>query len=166
MPDATIVVEENDAKMEDVQERIAHPAPVLIGPVADRLNAIFTKIFDSEGSYAGEAWAPLSPYTLERKAQLGYPDEILVAEGNLRASLTDPFGHVTASLAHLGSGYKEMRDDTTVAVGTTDESAGFHQGGTSRMPARPIAPEVDDIPDEDIDAMTEMVANYILGEAF
>ena len=163
---ATINLTEMEAADAGVQFRIKHPEPVLLGPVANGVNALFDKIFDSEGSYAGNAWAPLAPSTMAKKARMGYPDVILVEKGDLRTSLVDPRGLTTTSLSSYGSGYVEMRDEQTLAVGSDDEAGFFHQGGTRFMPARPIAPDADAIPSFDIDAWTELVANFILGDVF
>lgn len=154
---AEINISELESANEEVRHRIAHPEPVLMGPVADGVHEVFKHIFETEGSYAGESWAPLSPWTEIKKARMGYPDQILVAEGNLQRSLVD---------RNALGGYTEMRDPQTVAVGSDDEAGFFHQGGTRNMPARPIAPDADSIPAQDVDDWTELVANYILGGVF
>lgn len=159
---AEIHITELEASNEEFQRRLKNPAPVLQGPIAEGVHELFQKIFESEGSYAGDPWAPLAEYTLARKARLGFPDSILVESGDLMNSLVDPESRFISSLTHAGAGYTEMRDPTTVAIGTHDEVGFLHQGGTSRMPARPIAPDVDNIPDADIDAWTEFAANYLL----
>lgn len=108
------------------------------------------RAFDSEGASSGSLWAPLSEAYRLWKAR-HYPGRgILVRTGRLRASLT-------------GSGGDSIR---VVAgrrgeVGTNVPYAIFHQGGTSRMPARPIIR----LSSKDRAAMTLMVHRYLVDHA-
>lgn len=83
--------------------------------------------FDSEGAAGGERWTPLSPLYSEYKEQV-YPGQpILQAEGDLRASLTDP---------EAAGAILQPREDELI-IGTSVPYALAHQRGTIRMPRRP-----------------------------
>jgi phage gpG-like protein len=84
------------------------------------------KQFSSEGSAMGTPWEPLADSTLAQKAAGGYPPDILIRTGALRASFKGGSDHVS-----------DIRRDGG-EWGTTDPKALFHQHGTSRMPARPV----------------------------
>lgn len=91
--------------------------------------------FDSQGSYGSGGWAPLSPVTLQRKAALGLPSDILVATGAMRDSLID--GGSAGAVRHM--------TQTRAVFGTADPKAIFHQMGTERMPRRrPVQPPEQD----------------------
>lgn len=79
--------------------------------------------FDTEGAFGGASWAPLSPNYAAYKAQR-YPGKgILIAEGDLRRSASNPT--------------REMRPLSLTLI-IDSEVAGFHQEGTDSMPARPL----------------------------
>jgi len=80
--------------------------------------------FDMEGP----GWEQLQQDTRDRKEKMGLDSRILRATGALFHSLTNPDGGVEASML---SSPQELRFGTNVPY------AGFHQTGTSRMPARP-----------------------------
>lgn len=85
------------------------------------------KNFESEGAYFGERWEELSDKTIANKEAKGTAEnQILVDHGDLRHDLTDDYGMFIAAIG------------TEVKVGTDDWRAHFHQGGTEKMPARPI----------------------------
>lgn len=83
--------------------------------------------FETEGAAGGQRWTPLSPLYSEYKEQV-YPGQpILQAEGDLRASLTDP---------EAAGAILQPREDELI-IGTSVPYARAHQRGTIRMPARP-----------------------------
>jgi len=127
---------------------------VLMGNLTNQVRDLFTRIFESEGSEAGEAWEPLSPATEARKLRLGLSSAILVAEDDLRRSLA--FG--------TGGGYAELRDEHTLAVGTDDPAGPFHQLGTRRMPQRKIAPDASDIPQAETTDWSNIAGQHAKGQ--
>lgn len=53
--------------------------------ISERLKYVFSNdVFSSQGSAIGEAWRPLSPYTLAMKSKRGYPSQPLVATGAMQ----------------------------------------------------------------------------------
>jgi hypothetical protein len=82
--------------------------------------------FESEGGWGGTGWSPLSPKYAARKARLFGGKTILIAEGDLRQAASMPSRRV---------GPREL------VLTIEDPKAGFHQEGTSRMPARPLIPK-------------------------
>lgn len=82
--------------------------------------------FRNRGKRWKTPWAPLADSTLAEKLRLGYPPDPLVRTGTLRRSLTErPLG------------IERLRPHDMEA-GTGVGYASFHQGGTSKMPARPL----------------------------
>ncbi len=81
--------------------------------------------FASEGAWGGAPWAALSPgYALAKGGR--YPGRgILYATGQLRRAASSPQRQATAQ---------------TLTLSVVDFKAGWHQDGTTRMPARPIIP--------------------------
>lgn len=82
--------------------------------------------FSSEGGWGGEAWAPLSPQYAVWKSQ-HYPGRtILIREGAMRRSSSQPRREATPR---------------TLTLWIDDPKAPLHEEGTDRMPARPLIPE-------------------------
>jgi len=135
--------------LEAQKARLAHPGPVLLGPVADSLRATEAGMFMTAGSSAGEAWPMLAESTMRRK---GNSAVILVDEGTLRASLTEPgaqYSHVELSA-----------DEQTLSFGTDDPVSIFHEHGTVNMPQRNPMP--DPWPQQDVDRWVELITDYVL----
>jgi len=83
--------------------------------------------YASEGGWGGRRWAPLAPATVAEKAAAGFGARgILVRTGEMRNASTAP---------------RRMIAARSLTLVIEDEKAPYHQGGTSRMPARPIIPE-------------------------
>ncbi len=81
--------------------------------------------FSTEGAWGGDPWAPLAPSTVAFK-QKHFPGRgILYASGDLRRAASRP---------------KRTATPRTLTLSIEDDKAGYHQEGTSRMPARPIIP--------------------------
>jgi len=92
--------------------------------IADDMRLMGKDLFNSQGGSGGSKWHPLAPSTLRRKPP-GLP--ILVRSGALRESLTSTGGDNITKISR-----------NKLTFGTRDPKAGFHQHGTSRMPARPV----------------------------
>lgn len=110
----------------------------------------------------GTLWPELAESTKRAKGH----GVILIEEGDLEASLTEP-NHVDALREIVGEpGYQSFR------YGTTDEKAPFHQAGTANMPARPPVTVPDKFPDQlaemaaDHQAAIAAGANNVLGGLF
>lgn len=92
----------------------------------------------------GSPWPPLSPVTVAAKGH----STILVDSGALRASLTQPGGpNNVAAASHRG-----------LIFGTADHKAGYHQTGTSKMPARPPV----GLTEQRLDSICEAVADTVI----
>jgi len=130
-----------------IKERLREPAPALLGPVADYVReVVLHRQFATEG-YA-TPWAPLAEATINHRPAF----EAALAGGPLEASLTE---------RGAPGAYAEMRDGRTVAIGTDDPVAPYHQTGTYRMPQRLLVP--DSIPDEDQRYIADIVAGWLAG---
>lgn len=94
--------------------------------------------FDSEGSFFGEQWAPLSDDYAAWKT-VNYPTRgILTAEGDLRSAAQSPARFPTAtSLTLRIESFEKARGP---GKGRTIEPEWF-QDGTNNMPARPLLPD-------------------------
>lgn len=116
-----------DQQVDRVLDRIAdnvENATPAFEAIADRFAAAEQQQFASQGGFGGGGWAPLSPAYAAWKASR-YPGGILVRTGALKGSLTSrPFGVETIS-------------NKQAVFGTAVAYAGYHQSGTSKMPARP-----------------------------
>jgi phage gpG-like protein len=100
--------------------------------VREILEGANRKQFQTSGAYLGEAWAPLAPGTLARKARKGQDSRTLRATGALEASLSG------------GKGRRGGATRTTARAGTSVWYAVFAKTGTTNAghgasaPARPI----------------------------
>lgn len=126
------------------RDRALDAGPVLAAVLVD-MRRLEIELFDTEGR--GE-WPELAQTTKERKAQMGYPAKILQATEALYDSLTGG-----------GAGHVERITEYEVIYGTTIPWAGFHQTGTSKMPARPPV----DVREEDVRRWSKMVHAYVFG---
>ena len=128
------------------RDRALNGAPVLAAILGD-MRRLEIELFETEGR--GE-WPELAQTTLERKAQQGYPSKILQATEALYDSLSGGLG---------AAGHVERITESEIVYGTTDPKAGFHQEGTSQMPARPPV----DVREEDVRRWSKMVHAYVFG---
>lgn len=80
--------------------------------------------FGTEGAHMGDPWAPLSDWRLREKRAAGYPDDILVATGDLRKSLT----------RENAKGSVHQVTDSMMRIGTEIPYAWRHQKGVSEDP--------------------------------
>jgi hypothetical protein len=100
--------------------------------------------FDSQGGFGGQGWAPLAFSTVQRKAALGLRPQILQATGAMKGAASRPSRSVTSRSLTL----------------TIDSPyAGFHQEGTSKMPARPLIFE--DLPGPAERDLEEAAEDYV-----
>jgi len=83
-----------------------------------------TREMGSSGSWG--PWAPLNPDYAARKQAQGYGTKILVRTGRLKGSLTER--------SHADAVFQPR--ELGMSLGTRVPYAGYHQTGTSRMPAR------------------------------
>lgn len=79
--------------------------------------------FDTEGGFGGQRWAPLAFSTVQYKAGRGLRPNILQATGAMKQAASRPSRTATPR---------------SLTLTISDPKLGFHQEGTSRMPARPL----------------------------
>jgi hypothetical protein len=79
--------------------------------------------FASEGRFGSGGWSPLAPSTVLFKSLTGLRPQILQATGAMLGAASRPSRIVTPR---------------SLTLTIHDEKIGFHQTGTSRMPARPL----------------------------
>lgn len=95
-------------------------------PLWNRFKPILGQIEAEQFATRGHgAWPGLAASTLAQKAAHGYPSDPLVRTGDLRASLVNP-------------GMAAETSGDTLIYGTDVDYAGYHQDGTSKMPARKV----------------------------
>lgn len=100
--------------------------------------------FESEGGWGGESWAALSPAYAAWKAT-HYPGKsILYAEGDMRKAASKPQREATPN---------------TLTLTIVDPKIEFHQGGTDKMPARPVIP--DSLPFAADNELTDLANLYV-----
>ncbi len=102
--------------------------------------------FDQQREPGGTPWEPLKPSTIAKKGH----SRILYETGTLMASLATVGGPGNISDIY----------DHGSAFGTDVEYAGFHQTGTSRMPARPPV----GTNDETVDGFAEKIADFVVDQ--
>lgn len=95
--------------------------------IAGSFRKIEEKQFGSQGGYGSGGWPALRESTLAHKAREGYPMDILVRTGAMRASLVGKTSETIAEIHPL-----------ELTLGTTIPYALFHQKGTTGMTARPV----------------------------
>jgi phage gpG-like protein len=97
--------------------------------ILDQFEEWETHQFETEGAFLGTPWEPLAPSTITRKTALGQPLDILVATGELRASLT----------GRGRDAVRESRHDEAT-FGTRVPYAMYHHSREprSRLPRRPL----------------------------
>lgn len=103
-----------------------------IRPVGDALinyfRSVMQKQFESSGAYLGDAWVPLAQSTIEDKTRRG-----TVGNGILRDSLD-----LYYSLTGGGRGAIQTVTEDSVTFGSSIYYLGYLDGGTRKMPARPV----------------------------
>ena len=79
--------------------------------------------FDSQGGFGSGGWAALAPSTVLLKSLAGLRPQILQATGAMKSAASRPTRSVTAR---------------SLTLTIDDPKIGFHQTGTTSMPARPV----------------------------
>lgn len=124
--------------------RAQHLEPVL-SFIAGQLEQRVADQFDEgQGN-----WAPLAESTVAHKAREGLDPRILHATESMRRSFTedDHPDHI------------EVIGSDELHWGSADPKAGFHQGGTDRMPARRIL----DLTPYEMRDYTREIQRYLIG---
>lgn len=112
-------------------------------PLAVAVRAIFLAVEAKRFAEQGPGWAALAESTLTEKARKGYPSDILVETGALKASLTEEDAEGAVFVPVFGPFTTEITMGTDLKAGGRGSWAdwalgAFHQMGTSKMPSRPI----------------------------
>lgn len=117
----------------EFMDSIRRPNPLINGRVGDAVRQGFASNFLLQRSGDGRPWAPLSPFTILQRQKLGYGARpILVRSGDYRRSFTlgnHPEHH---------SEVTRTRDGWIQEEGSDDERVPDLEGGTARIPARPV----------------------------
>lgn len=100
--------------------------------------------FESEGAWGGDPWAQLDPDYAAYKAERHPGKGILIAEGDLRQAASRPARTVTPR---------------SLTLTIIDPKVEFHQGGTDKMPARPVIPAA--LPAQADRQLTEVANLYV-----
>lgn len=118
--------------------------------IARDLQASAERAFASEGASSGSAWAPLTAAYASWKGQ-NYPGKTILRRTDV----------LYKSLVHDGPGHVHSVSPRAMLWGTEVPWAGFLQGGTRRMKARPIIR----LTGQDQSDMTKTVHHYLLAAA-
>lgn len=100
-------------------------------PIFEKIGDDFRRtqenVFRSEGAFEGRSgWVALSPQYRFQKAKLYGGKPILQATGALKTSFTRKGGNHISQISN-----------DRIILGSSDPKGGYHQNGTSKMPARP-----------------------------
>ena len=149
-PTLTVKIAPTQALLLRIRRRAADLTPVFDGPIANRVYAMFGKIFATAGAYAGQAWAPLMPSTLASKARI-HREHM----GILRR-----YNTLWASLTKRGApqGYR-LATRNSLTIGTSVAYAAAHQEGGGRLPRRAIVP--DDVPAGDVAEWEQLMVQHL-----
>ena len=126
----------NPADIDDLArfiDRITAPPPSATRVVEDAVRAGFAQNFASE-SAGGDPWDQLAFFTMLDRVVKGFPaaHPILVRDGDYRASFVDSGnGDALYEFANTGDGW-------AMDVGSDDDRVTDLEGGTRRIPARPV----------------------------
>lgn len=120
----------------------------------DHMKEQVSEQFESEGGRGSGGWAELKPETIEFKARMGYPLEILHRTLALKYSLTakgNPDGGVAAVTPN------------SLTYGTDIPYAIYHQKGAPRanLPVRKVI----DFTEEDRQTMMKTLQAYVIEQA-
>ena len=132
---------ENGFSEADYSDDLAEFLPVLRGD--------HEEMFSGEHDSTGSGWEPLAESTIQRKGH----DIILFEKGHLKESL----------ISDGGAGQIAETSDRHLAFGTEVEYAGYHQSGTSRMPARPPVGLREDTLDEIVETVADRTIESLKG---
>ena len=105
--------------------------------------------FRTETDPFGSPWAKLSDRTIKQKQKKRQIGKILQATGLLRGTFS-----YTASPSSVEIG--------TNRVGAQGQPIGlFHQIGNRRLPARPMLPESDRLPPQDLQEVLAIIGDHV-----
>jgi hypothetical protein len=130
--------------LDTVRERLHDERPTL-AKLVPLVRRYFEVQFETEGAYGGQAWAPLTPATLERRHSF----RPLMLTGALWASLTQEGSRYS---------YAYLSPDS-VRVGTRDPVAHLLEGGTRKMQARDIE---GDPPPHEVERYADIIGDDLL----
>ena len=130
-----------------LRTRLNNPKPAFkqIGSYISMYNK---KVFATNGAFGGKPWKPLKPDYMQWKVRSGYPKNILVRTGKLRRSYTSRPMNIEVYLKNKAR------------YGTKIKYAGYHQSGTSNMPARPVLRDNKKMKED----IGKIVLNYLTGK--
>ena len=104
----------------------------------------FREQFESEGRFGSDGWAALAPSTVLYKSLAGLRPQILQATGAMKQAASSPSRQVTAR---------------SLTLTIDDPKIGWHQQGTSTMPARPVI--FSDLPGQAERELREAATEYV-----
>ena len=106
--------------------------------------------FESMGVFFNKTpWAPLAPATIKDRERKGFDTTSILRRTGGDAGLA---GSITSEV-----------DDNQITIGTNKYYAPFLQFGTSKMPARPFLPSVENgLPAEIMDEINATLAEFML----
>lgn len=110
-----------EARLDLVSKHLSDFSPVFTD-IKNSFIRYERKEFDTQGQYEGYGFAPLTPKYAAWKAKHFPGRRILELSGELRRSLT--------------TGLNVVIRPTKLIMWSDSPIAGYHQGGTSKMPAR------------------------------
>lgn len=100
-------------------------------PIAGRIARSWVKRqFESQGSFGGTPWAPLTMAYAKEKTRKRPGRPLLVYDGDLRRDVLGRYG------------LRLEGQPTAFDLVLRNEVAAYHQTGTGAMPARPIIPPI------------------------
>jgi len=113
--------------------RIQQPSTIVRRDVGRAVRRGIAENFVRERAGDGPAWAPLAPLTIRTRIRRGFgAGPKLFNTGRLLRSYTEEFDRDhDQRFRSTATGYE-------MEYGSTDYRAAWHEGGTSRMPARPV----------------------------
>ncbi len=127
-----------------VRARLRDERPTLT-KLVPLVRRYFDLQFETQGAYGGQAWAPITPATMERRD----PTRFMMLTGTLWASLTQEGARY---------GYAILTPDS-VRVGSRDPVAHLIEYGTVKMQARDVEGEP---PDHEVERWADLVADDLL----
>lgn len=137
-------------------ERVRDLRPWLRGHVSPDMTELLVQQFASQGSRMrrGHRWPGLAASTVLRKIAKGTVDlGILIDTGHMWSAFVETSNPESVEI------FNKQRYIRSVS-GEAKRIAGYHQDGTSRMPARPVMG--DGIPGPVLDSWGASLAKYIL----
>jgi phage gpG-like protein len=136
--------------LNDVYDGAAEPIRNHLKETMTDLEADHKAFFDEAQDKHGSPWAPLAPYTIQRKGH----DTILIETGALVKSLTQK-GAMYAIREFFATG-----GEMGIIFGTSRPHAVLHMTGTSRMPARPMV----GLTEDRIDKFQQKIGDIVIDE--